>query len=401
MGIELDPSQRAAVDLMLEARLCVITGGPGVGKTTVTRTALDHLDARGVSYALAAPTGKAARRMEEATGREALTIHRLLGYRPGRGWNHDATYPLGHDVIIIDESSMVDVLLGEALFDAVDPARTRLVLVGDADQLPPVGPGNTFADLIRSGRVPVARLTKVHRQAEGSWVIRNAPRINRGEAIPLEPADDFRWTPIEDAAAVVDEVVRIAKAARARLPDDEDLQVLAPMRTSPCGVAALNTALQTALNPNAGRKAARIGGGARAWEGDRVIQVRNDYGREVMNGEVGDVVRVANGVVTVRFDGRLVTYDAGDAGALQLAYALTVHKSQGSEFAWVVVVCHSAHAHMLERQLLYTAATRAKRGLMLVGNEAGLKYARRRGAGHQRMTALAECIRARCEEGRR
>lgn len=388
--MQLDPSQELAVELIRTAAIGVVTGGPGVGKTTTLRTALDRLDVEGVSYRLASPTGKAAKRMSEATGREASTIHRLLEFHPAFGWQRNRHNPLECDLVVIDESSMLDVELGARLIDALTD-RTRLILVGDANQLPSVGPGRVLADLVESDAVPVARLTKVHRAAAESWVCRNAPRVLVGDPLELELKHDFRFVEAgtsEDAAALTADVVaRIVPGA----------QVLAPQRNGPCGVEALNANLQQLLNP-AREDAGEMKLGSTVFRtGDRVIQTVNNYKIAsvdgmpgVFNGEVGEVRAASSDSLEVDFGDRTIVYNKGTAIGLDLAYALTVHKSQGSEFPWVVVVCHSSHSFMLTRQLFYTGITRAKQGVVLVGDRQGLRTALSGKEPPKRNTSLIE-----------
>lgn len=406
-SITLDPSQRIAVELMLSARVGIVTGGPGVGKSTITGVALDRLDAlhaqlldsagpRGVEahqppYLLAAPTGKAARRMSEATGREAMTIHRLLKYGLGQPWGHTRHYPLPTACVIVDEASMVDVELAAALFDAIDPTTTRLILVGDRNQLPSVGAGKVFADLISSGAVPVAELTTLHRSAAESWVCRNAPLVLAGKAPDLRPLPDFQWANVPTAHAAAQAALSWARQM--------DAQILIPQRTAECGTNAVNRLAQAEMNPKRqGEAAISVKGRDEAGSyeirpRDRVIQTKNDYQQDVMNGETGVVLEVTDGgAVTVDFDGREVTLTGLDAHRLQLAYALTIHKSQGSEWPWVVVLCHSSHTYMLSRALLYTAITRAKKGVVVVGDEAGLERALDNDRDARRNTTLAQRI---------
>lgn len=410
--IALDPSQLAAVELATHARLGVITGGPGCGKTTCLRAALDALDARGESYELAAPTGKAAIRMREATGRDAQTIHRLLAYGPDErgvlGFRRNEFSPVQASAVIIDESSMIDVLLADALLRAINPRTTRLILVGDANQLPPVGAGQVFADLIASGTVPVARLTTVHRAAAESWVCTNAPIILAGGRPALERRDDFAWVGAAElpAAEVPARVISaVGDLQRTRGAELEDVQVLVPQNKGGAGAFALCESLRAAFNP-------AHDDDPREWPAapdvllrlrDRVIQTRNDYELGVFNGEIGEVVAVEHGLanahVTVRFAGdagdadRLVEYDWSAARALRLAYALTIHKSQGSQWPWVVVVCHTTHSQMLTRRLLYTAITRASRGVVIVGDKMGLVRAVRSNDDARRNTWLAQRLR--------
>lgn len=366
--MDLDPSQVRAVDLICAAPFAVLTGNPGTGKSTCLRVALDRMDAARETYALASPTGKAAKRMTEATGREASTIHRLLGWTP-YGWTFNRGNPLPHDVIIVDESSMMDVELADSLVDALGE-RARLVLVGDANQLPSVGPGRILADLVDSDLVAVARLTHVHRAAAESWICRNAPRVLTGDALELAPIADFRFFEADDAADVTRVITEIVM-----MPAYKGAQVLGPQRSTACGIEALNTALQARLNPKHDESVEWKLGERMLRVGDRVIHTVNNYRLGVFNGEVGDVLGADQAQMVVDFGDREVTYTKGEALDLELAYALTVHKSQGSEFPWVVCVVHSAHTFMLTRQLFYTAITRAKQGVVLVGNQKGLAAA--------------------------
>lgn len=398
--MQLDPSQEHAVETLVRERVCAVVGGPGTGKTTCLRTALDRLDEEGVSYALAAPTGKAATRMSEATGREARTLHRLLEFRPGEsgewGFERNGQAPLEEQLVVVDESSMVDVELAHALLEAIDPRFTRLALVGDADQLPSVGPGRFLRDVVDSGVVPVARLTTLHRAAADSWVCRNAPRVLAGEALELEARPDFRFVE-------ADSVDELAQAVVAHAGDLD--QVLVPQRTGRAGVERLNADLQARFNPArpgepvAFLRRANPQTGLPAVEvrrDDRVIQTSNDYQRWVFNGEIGTVEDLdAKGTALVQYPGRsdVVEYGRDALRSLALAYALTVHKSQGSEWGWVGVVCHSTHAYMLTKPLLYTAITRAKKGVVLFGDRKGLALSSKNAARTHRNSGLIPRLR--------
>lgn len=381
--IVLDPSQERAVELMLEAPIGVVTGGPGRGKTTIVKHALEELDLRGETVALASPTGKAARRLMEATGREASTVHRLLGWTPN-GWIHTADNPVQADVVIVDESSMLDLELAAALFAAT--VRSRLILVGDVDQLPSVGPGRVLGDLIDSGRVPVARLEVLHRAALKSWVCRNAPKVLAGEEPELAECDDFRFVECSDSGEVADAVVHFATESKG------ELQILTPQNPGPAGTVKLATRIQEGLNPKRRGEFSWKVGDFELRIRDRVIHTRNDYQLGVFNGEVGEVVFIDAERLVVAFDERQVEYNRGQAEALRLAYALTIHKFQGSEAAHVCVVCHSTHAYSLSRALLYTGITRAKKSVLLIGNRQGIKAALK-ARGNCRNTSLAERLR--------
>lgn len=389
--MQLDPSQERAVSLMQHAPMCIVTGGPGTGKSTTLRTALMQLLQEGHRVALAAPTGKAARRMAETTQYEAQTIHRLLGWTRD-GWTYHEHNTLPFDVVIIDEASMIDVELGAALMAAL-PRHARIVFVGDANQLPSVGPGRLLADLVESDAVPIARLTHVHRAAATSWICRNAPKVLAGTALELEkPLPDFRYFPadsVDDVAATVRRVVA--------MPEYFGAQVLSPQRTTAAGVEALNNALQQTLNPPRAAAAEWKLGDTTIREGDRVIHTANNYTLNVFNGEVGTVLAINDVEMFVDFGDRKVTYSKGDAFSLDLAYALTIHKCQGSEFAWVVCVVHSAHSYMLTRQLFYTAITRAKVGVILIGNTKGIAVATSAKLPPVRNTALVARMRAYAE----
>lgn len=381
--IELDASQAEALELAAVEPICIVTGGPGTGKTTIIRALLDRIGGRVV---LCAPTGKAAKRMSEATGREAKTIHRALGFSPVEGWYHNEDNPLEADVVVVDEASMVDTELFARLTDAIDPECTRLVLVGDANQLPSVGPGAILRDLVNGSPVPCARLTHVHRSQADSWVCANAPKIITGKPIATEDCADFRFVEAESASDVPEACGKIVAQHRAT-------QVLVPQKTGKAGAEAINAALQRKFNPLRGRK---------EWgkdphllrTGDRVIHTKNDYELGVFNGEVGTVVEVSDKVLSVDYADRAlpVEYNRDAARSLRLAYALTIHKSQGSEWDWVCVVVHSTHTYMLTRQLFYTAVTRAKSGVVIVGNAQGIESAIKSKRDSVRNTALCDRI---------
>ncbi|GAA0600570.1 ATP-dependent RecD-like DNA helicase [Craurococcus roseus] len=399
-GLALAESQRAVVRLALSSKVLVVTGGPGVGKTTIVNAILCILAAKGVELLLCAPTGRAAKRMAEATGMEARTVHRLLEVDPANGgFRRGADDPLECGVLVVDEASMVDVPLMNALLKAV-PAGAALLLVGDVDQLPSVGPGQVLADVIASGAVPVVRLTEVFRQAAQSRIIVNAHRVNRGEMPDLEraePGSDFHFVPADDpetAVARVVELVRTRIPRRFGLDPVRDVQVLCPMNRSGVGARSLNVELQAALNPAPGPKVQRFGWTFAA--GDKVMQVDNDYEKEVHNGDIGLVAAIDPdaGELTASFDGRAVAYGFGELDSLVLAYATTIHKSQGSEYPAVVIPVLTQHYPMLRRNLVYTGVTRGKRLVVLVGQRGAIAIAVRGMAGRRRWSKLREWLAA-------
>jgi len=394
--MELAAQQREAIREALQHKLLVITGGPGTGKTTILKCIMQILEKKQRRILLCAPTGRAAKRMTEATGREARTVHRLLEYSPAEGgFKRDQRRPLEADLVIVDEASMLDVVLMHALVKAV-PRAAGLILVGDVDQLPSVGPGAVLRDIIASGLSRVICLTDIFRQARESRIVLNAHRINRGEFPSCpdweghERSDCYlllRDEPEEVQAAILELVAR-GLPLRHRVDPIDDVQVLSPMQKGPIGALQLNQALQALLNPS-GPEILR--GGRLYRLGDRVMQIRNNYQKDVYNGDVGRIVGLDPDAreMTVRFDDRLVTYDAADLDELVLAYAITVHKSQGSEYPAVIIPVHTSHYLMLQRNLLYTAVTRGRGLVVLVGTKKAIALAVKNQRIHQRYTGLA------------
>jgi len=397
-GLVLADSQREAVRLALRSKALVITGGPGVGKTTLLNSILRILQAKQVQVALCAPTGRAAKRLSESTGLEAKTIHRLLETDPRSGdFRRTEDNPLACDLLVIDEASMVDVPLMRSLMRAV-PDDAAVLIVGDVDQLPSVGPGQVLADIIGSGLVPVVRLTEVFRQAAGSRVISNAHRINQGQMPDLtrtEGPTDFYFL---DADEPADAVAKLITVVRERIPKAfglepiRDVQVLCPMNRGGLGARALNVELQRALNPPGEQVVERFG--STYGPGDKVMQTENDYDREVYNGDLGIVRRVdtEESELIVDFEGREVSYGFGELDELVLAYATTIHKSQGSEYPAVVIPVTTQHYTMLARNLLYTGVTRGKRLVVLIGQRKALAIAVRNQGGRRRWSKLREWL---------
>jgi exodeoxyribonuclease V alpha subunit len=391
-GITLARQQREAVRLALTGKVAVVTGGPGVGKTTIVRGIVAILGRKGLQVALAAPTGRAAKRLSDATGAPASTLHRLLEWRPAEAqFGRNAGRPLDCDVLVVDEASMLDVRLAADLLGAL-PAGARLVLVGDVDQLPSVGPGTVLRDVIASGAVPTVRLTEIFRQAAESLIVVNAHRIHDGELPEMRAggeARDFFFLEEEDparAAELIRDLVSVRLPRRYGMAPQE-IQVLAPMHRGELGAGNLNRVLQEALTAGA----ASVERGARSFRvGDKVMQIRNDYDKEVWNGDIGVVEQVGGDEVIIRFEDRPVGYDADDLDELVLAYAATVHKSQGSEYPAVVIPVHTQHYVMLQRNLLYTAVTRGKRLVVLVGTRKALALAVRNAEVAARCSGLAD-----------
>ena len=387
-GITYAPQQRQAVLLAAQRQVMLLTGGPGTGKTTSLRGVLALFEELGLETALAAPTGRAAKRLGELCEAEGYTIHRLLEtqYDPHSGrlvFAHDESDPLKADAVIVDETSMVDIVLMRGLLSALRP-ECRLILVGDPDQLPSVGPGNLFSDLIRSGVVPMVRLTEIFRQAAESAIVRNAHGVNRGELPDLrDNKHDFFFLRRKDPARAAETIVELVKT---RLPDNmgipaDQIQVLSPTRKRVAGTASLNRAIQEAVNPPAEDKPERRFGEYVFRQGDRVMQVRNNYdvmwkdgltsGLGIFNGDIGQIIRVDNreGTLTVDFEGRRVEYTGDMLMELEPAYAITVHKAQGSEYRAVILSVSGGAPMLLTRGVLYTAITRARELLILVGDE--------------------------------
>lgn len=399
----LSPSQRDAVAQVLTSKVTVITGGPGVGKTTIVMSILKALQAKRMRVLLCAPTGRAAKRLTESTGVEAKTIHRLLAFDPkGHGFTHGQTNPLAADLVVVDEVSMVDVVLMHQLLRAI-PDQAAVLLVGDVDQLPSVGPGSVLSDIITSGRIPTVTLTEIFRQAATSQIIVNAHRINQGK-MPVESDDtesdqtvrDFYVIPAETPEDIQDKLLRVVTERipqRFGLHPIRDVQVLTPMNRGSLGVRALNVALQQALNPDATPQITRFG-----WTyapGDKVIQTVNNYDKDVFNGDIGHVERVdtEDGVITLNFDGREVAYELGELDEVALAYTATVHKSQGSEYPAIVIPMATQHYPMLERNLLYTGVTRGKQLVVIIGQPKALAIAVRTIKSMRRLTNLAKRLR--------
>jgi exodeoxyribonuclease V alpha subunit len=400
LGLELAASQKLAVEQALSSKVLVITGGPGVGKTTLINAILRILAAKKLRILLCAPTGRAAKRMSETTGLEAKTIHRLLEFDPAAfGFKRNAELPLECDLLVVDETSMVDVPLMASLLEALPP-EAALLLVGDVDQLPSVGPGQVLADLINSSALPVARLTEVFRQAASSRIITTAHAINAGtipdlRPPPAEATTDFYFLPAEtpeQAVALILKVVGERIPARFGLDPIAQVQVLCPMARGGCGSRSLNIELQQLLNPDPTEQVERFGW--RFAPADKVMQVANDYEKEVFNGDVGTVETIDADAseLTVRFDSREVTYGWGELDHLVPAYACTIHKSQGSEYPAVVIPLLTQHYAMLQRNLVYTGITRGKQLVVLVGQRKALAMAVKNHLGRKRYTKLAEWL---------
>jgi len=394
----LDPSlteeQASAIRTAIVHPVSVLTGGPGTGKTTAIKALIAAVEAANKRYALASPTGRAAKRLAEASGRPASTIHRLLEYSPREGFAYNAERQLKLDLLVVDEASMLDVMLANSLLRALEPG-THLLLVGDVDQLPSVGAGDVLRDIISSGTAPVTRLQAIFRQAAGSDIIQNAHRINQGQMPVFEQdsRDFFRFpadTP-EKAAEWVEDLVTNRIPSHFGIPA-ADIQVLSPMYRGPVGINALNERLQSVLNPGGALTMERRLFGQLFRRGDRVMQTRNDYDKQVFNGDIGrvDDISIEEHTLTVEFEGRRVPYAWNEADQLVLAYAISVHKSQGSEFPAVVIPLLTHHYMMLQRNLLYTGVTRAEKLCVLVSNPKALAIAIKNNKVAERHTWLGE-----------
>ncbi|MGI9449630.1 MAG: SF1B family DNA helicase RecD2, partial [Geminicoccaceae bacterium] len=381
LDLELAEEQKEALRLAFKSRLLIITGGPGTGKTTLVKAVLKGLERTGIEIMLAAPTGRAARRLGESADRDAKTLHRLLEAEPGRGFRRNKDRPLIGDLLIVDEMSMVDIPLMQAVCNAL-PEGAALFLVGDVDQLPSIGPGQVLSDLIESGKLPVIRLEKIFRQAAESRIIQNAHRINKGEMPDLERSRgdlvDFyaiRADTAERGAETLIELVSNRVPARFGVDPVDDIQVLCPTNRGPLGTRDLNKSLQSVLNPNAVDRVDHSG--ITYATGDKVMQIENDYEREVYNGDIGRITLIdqRENQVTVTIDGRDIAYSFPELDRLLPAYAITVHKAQGSEYPVVVLPLARQQGRMLRRNLVYTAITRAKRLVVLLVEPGALELA--------------------------
>lgn len=399
-GVGYDDVQVAAIRQAVRSRVMVLTGGPGTGKTTTTQGIIAAYRAAGLRVLLAAPTGRASKRMSEATGMEAKTIHRLLEFNPQDGYKRNDDNPLEGDVLIVDECSMIDIILMYNLMKAI-PVQMRLILVGDIDQLPSVGAGNVLRDIIDSGQVPVIRLTRIFRQAQSSRIVMSAHAINQGRYPDTSNGKDtdFFFIRKDDPEQVAEEIVKLVKH---RLPKAynqplSNIQVLTPMQRSVVGAGNLNMLLQQTLNTST------LGisrGGINYKLGDRVMQIRNNYDKNVFNGDIGIIekVNMEDRTLCIRFDGSLVEYEASELDEVTLAYATTIHKSQGSEYPIVVIPVLMTHFVMLQRNLIYTGITRAKKICVLIGQPKALAYAIRNLTVNKRNTKLKERLRGELQD---
>lgn len=397
-NLSLSASQQAALKQVINSKIAVITGGPGVGKTTLVNSFLKIIQAKNLSIALCAPTGKAAKRLTETTGIAAKTIHRLLDFEPKKyGFKHDADNPLLIDVLIIDETSMLDIVLLHHLLKAI-PSDAAVIFVGDIDQLPSVGSGAVLSDLIKSRVITTVRLTEIFRQAESSKIIVNAHRINQGK-MPLPDDDessDFHILYAETPEEIHDkliECVSVSLPEICQINPVNDIQVLSPMNRGGLGSRSLNIALQQALNGHSEPKITRFGTTFSA--GDKIIQIVNNYDKEVFNGDIGIIASIdaEAGLITIHFDQQIKVYEASELDEIALAYAISIHKSQGSEFPVVVIPISTQHYPLLARNLLYTGITRGKKLVILIGEKKAIGIAVRNNKEANRLTKLAHRLR--------
>jgi exodeoxyribonuclease V alpha subunit len=390
-----DTIQKEAIIKASTAKVMILTGGPGTGKTTTTDGIIKLFKASQMSVLLAAPTGRAAKRMSETTGMEAKTIHRLLEFKPPGGYKKTEESPLEGDVLIVDEASMIDLLLFYHLLKAI-PDTMRVIIVGDIDQLPSVGPGNVLRDLIASTKMPTVKLQRIFRQALGSKIITNAHKVNKGEPIELkgDKNSNFFFIEEENAELMGEKIITLCKK---RLPayyqvnPIRDIQVLTPMQKTPIGASHLNTLLQAALNPS---KESLQRGATHYKLYDKVMQMRNNYDKEVYNGDIGIItsVHLEDKSLKVNFDGREVSYEILELDELSLAYATTIHKAQGSEYPIVILPISLSHYIMLQRNLLYTGITRAKKIVVLIGSKKAIHIAIQNSKVETRNTQLSRRI---------
>jgi exodeoxyribonuclease V alpha subunit len=397
-GLQLSEQQRQAVVMAASHRVLILTGGPGVGKSFTCRTIVSLWKAMGKTIALASPTGRAAQRLSEMTGQEAKTIHRLLEFDPkNMKFKRDQDSPIAADAVVVDEASMLDLFLANSLIKAIAP-EAHLLLVGDTDQLPSVGPGAVLQDLITSGLMPVITLTQVFRQAQTSAIVTNAHRINQGEYPKLErlsknPRSDCLWFNVEEPEQGVQAIRDIMTHLIPQQGFDpaKEVQVLCPMSRGDVGTRMLNQVLQQLVNPPAANKAEIMRGGMTLRVGDRILQQKNDYNREVFNGDLGVISAIdpEEQEVSAQFGDREVTYDYADLNEITLAFATTIHKAQGSEYPVIILPVFMQHYMMLSRNLIYTGLTRARRLAIVVGSQKAIGMSVKQVKDQERYTLLA------------